>query len=90
MLQEHRLKRSGLDLQSGLWSAPKVKNGQVQFKNRWTRTTRVGVRSRGDFVILKEDPGEGYRHLIYAEAHALNREDQTSDLYWKLFPNDFR
>jgi hypothetical protein len=41
-------------------TAPKVKSGRVQKKNRWAETTRLDSIP----LVERERPGDGYRHLL--------------------------
>lgn len=45
-------------------SAPRVKTGTVQRKNRWSVTPKYRNAGRNYPVFDKERPGAGYRHLI--------------------------
>jgi hypothetical protein len=63
-------------------TAPKVKSGRVQKKNRWAETTRLDSVP----VVERERPGDGYRHLLKvrdiegdAEEYARIHEDALWD-----------
>lgn len=45
-------------------SAPKVKAGRVQKKNRWDLTPNYYNTPPQNLIIDREKPGEGYRHLL--------------------------
>jgi len=45
-------------------TAPKVRDGAVQFKNNWTRTGNVYNSCFREPRFEKERPGSGYRHLV--------------------------
>lgn len=45
-------------------SAPKVRNGKVQKKNRWQRTPNCYNVIQPEPVIDRRRPGEGYRHVV--------------------------
>ena len=46
-------------------SAPKVRNGTVQYKNNWALTPDYRVVSQPRVVIDRQRPGTGYRHLLF-------------------------
>jgi hypothetical protein len=44
--------------------SPKVKDGRVQKKNNWEKTAHYSQVKGLGFVIDRERPGKGYRHLL--------------------------
>ncbi len=44
--------------------APRVRDGAVQYKNNWTRTRHWSQTTIDGFVVDRERPGEGYRHIL--------------------------
>ena len=48
-------------------TAPKVRNGKVQRKNRWQETPNFYNTEQPEPVIDRQRPGYGYRHLVRKE-----------------------
>ncbi len=47
--------------------SPKVKNGRVQKKNNWEKTARYSQVKNLGYVIDRQRPGKGFRHLLLKE-----------------------
>lgn len=45
-------------------TAPGVRNGQVQKKNRWTKTPNYMTTAMPSLVVDRRRPGVGYRHVV--------------------------
>ena len=48
-------------------SATKVRDGQVQRKNRWARSPNCFTHNTGTLEIVRQRPGEGFRHLVFQD-----------------------
>ena len=48
-------------------SATKVRDGQVQRKNRWARTPHYFTHDTPTLQIDRQRPGPGFRHLVFQE-----------------------
>lgn len=46
-------------------TAPQVKNGKVQFKNRWNVSPSYQNSTLDEWIIDRQKPGSGYRHLVH-------------------------
>jgi hypothetical protein len=44
-------------------TAPRVKDGRVQRKNRWQRTPNYFTEAMPSLVVDRRRPGRGYRHV---------------------------
>jgi len=48
-------------------STPKVKDGKVQKKNRWTQSPNYYCSDFDRLVIERRNPGKGFRHILTRE-----------------------
>ena len=65
-------------------TAPKVRDGTVQFKNRWEMPANYYNTAQKELVFDRERPGHGYKHLLRLDdvrrfIHLLPMWDELSE-----------